>query len=214
MAKRKLRWIYPPQEEMHTIEVNDIHNIGLNGITELRPCQYGINEQGEVVKTLYCTRDGRFFVRYEDGWHEQKLNFSPCSQNYKRGSVYPIMRHFGNKRCHVLVAYAWLGPRPEGYEIDHLNGDKLNWSADNLEYVTREENRRRSKILKRLRKMAIDPKWVYIRNLKGLYKLTAHALEEFFTLLEARMLNDDSQLTIEAINEHIAETLDICYTTI
>lgn len=205
--KSKLRWEYPPQEEMHTIAVNDIHNIGLNGITELRPCQYGINEQGEVVKTLYCSRDGRFYVRYEDGWHELKAHFSPGMQNRKGGSDYPIMRHFGSRLCHHLMAYAWPGARPQGYEIDHLNGDKLNWSADNLEYVTPEENIRRAKIMKRLRKMAIDPKWIFIRNLKGIYQLTPEQFEHFIASLRLAFRSDDP-LTIANINIEISILLD------
>ena len=55
------------------------------------------------------------------------------------------------------MALTWIGPRPQGYEIDHLNGDILNWSADNLQYVTPEENRRRAVILRELRANGTDP---------------------------------------------------------
>ena len=208
----KLTWEFPPLSQIHEEQIFiDPKSLQLLPVPiVVRNCLHGYDEQGNLRKILYCTRDGRFYVRYEDGWHELKAHFSPGMQNHKGGSDYPIMRNFGSRLCHHLMAYAWLGARPQGYEIDHLNGDKLNWSADNLQYVTPEENIRRAKIMRRLRKMALDPKWVYIRNLKGLYKLTAHALDEFFTLLEARMLNDDSPLSIEAINEHIAETLDTC----
>jgi hypothetical protein len=41
---------------------------------------------------------------------------------------------------HHLVAYAFLGPRREGCEIDHFDRNKLNNKADNLRYVTRSEN--------------------------------------------------------------------------
>lgn len=41
---------------------------------------------------------------------------------------------------HALVAAAFLGPRPEGHQINHKNGDKLNPGADNLEYCTQSEN--------------------------------------------------------------------------
>lgn len=43
---------------------------------------------------------------------------------------------------HVLVAEAFLGPRPLGHEINHKSGVKTDASVDNLEYVTPEENRR------------------------------------------------------------------------
>ena len=43
-------------------------------------------------------------------------------------------------------------------EIDHLNGDKLNWNLDNLQEVTPAENRKRAKILRVLRSIGRDPK--------------------------------------------------------
>lgn len=45
---------------------------------------------------------------------------------------------------HALVALAFLGSRPEGFYIDHKDGDKTNCRADNLEYVTDMENYRRA----------------------------------------------------------------------
>lgn len=44
---------------------------------------------------------------------------------------------------HEIVALAFHGPRPEGYYIDHINKDKSDCSADNLEYVTRSESAKR-----------------------------------------------------------------------
>jgi hypothetical protein len=41
---------------------------------------------------------------------------------------------------HTLVAAAFIGPRPDGYEINHKDGHKLNNRADNLEYVTKSGN--------------------------------------------------------------------------
>jgi len=41
---------------------------------------------------------------------------------------------------HHLVAYAFLGPRPEGLQIDHIDRNKLNNKADNLRYCTRSKN--------------------------------------------------------------------------
>ena len=43
-------------------------------------------------------------------------------------------------------------------EIDHLNGDRCDCSADNLEYVTPAENRKRAKLLRVLRSIGRDPK--------------------------------------------------------
>jgi hypothetical protein len=41
---------------------------------------------------------------------------------------------------HSLVAIAFIGPRPMGYEVNHINGIKSDNRPENLEYVTREEN--------------------------------------------------------------------------
>jgi len=41
---------------------------------------------------------------------------------------------------HVIVAAAFIGPRPDGLEINHIDGDKTNNRPGNLEYVTRREN--------------------------------------------------------------------------
>lgn len=41
---------------------------------------------------------------------------------------------------HQLVCEAFWGPRPEGYTVDHLDGDRLNNRAENLEWCSRAEN--------------------------------------------------------------------------
>ena len=41
---------------------------------------------------------------------------------------------------HSLVAMAFIGPVPGGHEINHIDGDRANSVASNLEYVTRGQN--------------------------------------------------------------------------
>lgn len=43
-------------------------------------------------------------------------------------------------KVHSLVAQAFLGPRPDGYTIDHLDGDKSNNTPGNLQYVPQAVN--------------------------------------------------------------------------
>ena len=143
-------------------------------------------------KPLYCSREGKFYSVHnrlragasylcsatDDGWilREVKPNFSPAMRtpgrhcfNGKRGCVYPIMRQYDKQMCHKLVALTWIGPRPEGMEIDHLNGDILNWSADNLEYVTPAENRKRARLLQVLRSIGRDPKQMSREELLAIF---------------------------------------------
>ena len=69
----------------------------------------------------------------------------------------------------MLMALTWIGPRPEGYEVDHINGDMLDWSADNLEYVTPKENIKRAKLLRVLRSIGRDPKQMSREELLSIF---------------------------------------------
>jgi hypothetical protein len=41
---------------------------------------------------------------------------------------------------HAVVAEAFLGPRPSGHEINHIDGDKTHNDRSNLEYVSHAAN--------------------------------------------------------------------------
>jgi hypothetical protein len=56
------------------------------------------------------------------------------------------MRYEGKRKSYKrarLVCETFHGAPPEGAETDHKDGDKTNDHADNLEWVTRQENIRR-----------------------------------------------------------------------
>lgn len=44
------------------------------------------------------------------------------------------------KYVHAIVAEHFLGKRPEGLVIDHIDGNSFNNRVDNLRYVTQKEN--------------------------------------------------------------------------
>lgn len=51
---------------------------------------------------------------------------------------------FRSASLHGAVAAAFIGPRPSGHVIDHVDGDKHNNAVSNLQYVTPAENTRRA----------------------------------------------------------------------
>ena len=108
-------------------------------------------------KILYCSDQGTFFSAKG---RELKPHFNSAmrTRKYTHGGAYPTMVHFANRLCHHLVWETFVGPRIKGLEIDHINGDKLNWSLTNLQEVTPAENRKRAKILRILRSNGLDPK--------------------------------------------------------
>ncbi len=58
----------------------------------------------------------------------------------KKGKSYNYM-------VHRLVARYFIGPCPEGHQVNHVDGNKLNNNAGNLKYVTQYENMRHARDL-------------------------------------------------------------------
>ena len=193
----------------------------------LRPCVQGMDEYGVTVKYLYCTRDGRFFVRGKDGWNEVKpadnymYRSIPQKASHNGTSGCPRMVHFNNMTCHRCVAFAWLDVPQDvklqmigvdaltKWEVDHLNTDHKNWTADNLQWVTTDENRRRAKIARRMRQIGLDPKLLTPTLCKGIYTLPEDMIEPFISTCSEIFGKDPSPLTAEAIRLDVAQVLDI-----
>lgn len=72
--------------------------------------------------------------RYKDGILRGSNN-----QGYR---VVNLVKDGKKKSCqvHVLVAAAFIGPRPEGMDVCHGDGNPSNNRLDNLRYGTRSEN--------------------------------------------------------------------------
>ena len=135
-----------------------------------------------TIKPLYCSQDGRFFsVRNmqitDEGciMHELKAAFNPAKRarhqntSVHHGIAYPSMSHFRNRLCHHLIWETFVGPRTKGMEIDHVNGNIIDWSLANLEEVTPAENRKRAKILRAMRKAGTDPTTIPQSRLKAIF---------------------------------------------
>lgn len=44
------------------------------------------------------------------------------------------------RTVHRLIALTWIGPEPNGMQVNHKNGNTTDNSVGNLEYVTPKEN--------------------------------------------------------------------------
>ena len=62
------------------------------------------------------------------------------SQDYPSVALYRPSQQAHTRCVHQLVALAFHGPRPEGLETRHLDGNKLNNTPENLAYGTHAEN--------------------------------------------------------------------------
>lgn len=70
--------------------------------------------------------------------------------SYHKGYPHVTLCKFSNPpkrfRVHVLVALTFMGPRPTGKDINHINGVKTDNRPCNLEYVTRQYNLQHAKV--------------------------------------------------------------------
>lgn len=89
-----------------------------------------------------------------DGGHVRRIAGGPGARpghilRTKLRSGYPAIslssggspRRGRDHHVHSLVAAAFIGPCPAGYEVNHKNGIKTDNRRGNLEYVTKSENR-------------------------------------------------------------------------
>lgn len=88
----------------------------------------------------YATKDGRIFNM------SKKIEM----RQEKTGDYYRITTQYNLKGKHFLVHRmiweAFNGEIPDGYDIDHLDGNPSNNALDNLEMVTHQENIKRRKM--------------------------------------------------------------------
>lgn len=93
------------------IRQNKLQYKGLNGIT--------YNYEEKILEPIT--------------WQSRYLRIDLI--NNKKNKKYRL-----NTYIHKLVAEYFIGERPEGYVIDHIDGNYLNNRVDNLRYVTQKEN--------------------------------------------------------------------------
>ena len=102
--------------------------------------RYEVSNMGRVRSN--CCNNGRK-LRYLlkpcpclKGYYSVKL----CGKESETGRVYVSC-----KQVHRLVAHAFLGECPQGYVVDHINGDPSDNRKSNLRLCTHTENIHNSK---------------------------------------------------------------------
>ena len=108
----------------------------------------------------------------------------------------------------VYLAWSKEGAIPEGYEIDHLNGITTDNCINNLDAVSKCENRRRAKLARCMRKIGLQPKWLYHSILRGLYSLPTEQAELVINRFRFEAGTSDDAITIGRINSTFAFLLD------
>ena len=97
---------------------------------------YQVSNLGRVksLEKQYVNSLGRTITRKEN-----LLSLKPTNRN----RVKVVLFKDNNRKyidVHILVALAFIGERPEGYDVCHKDGNPSNNNVNNLRYDTRSEN--------------------------------------------------------------------------
>jgi len=112
---------------------------------------------------VWCSLSGAMYVIEGKSFSRRTVSGLKPQKNYGRrtrngcpiGHCYPHFQYRGvNYYAHKVMALSWIGARPQGWQIDHLNGDICNWTITNIRIVTEAENNRCAVILRARRFIA------------------------------------------------------------
>jgi hypothetical protein len=78
-------------------------------------------------------------LSYRNSWQPNLLSSSLDPHGYFKVTLYRDKGHY-IRYVYYLVLTTFVGPRPEGYQCNHKDGDRNNNTLDNLEWVTPLDN--------------------------------------------------------------------------
>jgi len=98
------------------------------------------NEIWKPIPSLNNMYEASNFGRFRNAITKRTLKQFENKNGYMTLQARPQKYQVINIRVHRAVAEAFLGKCPEGYVVNHKDGNKHNNKIENLEYVTPSEN--------------------------------------------------------------------------
>lgn len=149
---------------------------------------YEVNEDGRIFRNVKSKKQSKIIVDYHHSKSGYCFTFVCIKGRVQR---VPIAR---------VVAECWLGKKPEGYEIDHINRNSQDNYYKNLRYVTKSEqmkNRDHSNISERGKKNLAE----YRQKIMKPVELVKDGEKKFFEsqTAAARFIADEFNKKVEHI---------------
>lgn len=88
---------------------------------------YEVNDNGTIIRNVKSKRRLKCFKKS----HNSSTEYW-CTQVNLKGHIRKVF-------LHRVVAECWIGPKPEGMQVDHIDRNSLNNDYRNLRYVTKSE---------------------------------------------------------------------------
>lgn len=103
---------------------------------------FQVSNMGNVQRIAHCDQ------------YRRKANLGPATFKPNKRGYWEVMLGRPKFRrlylVHRVVMLAFVGPCPEGLQVNHINGDKRDNRLVNLEYVTGSENMRHASAMGKL----------------------------------------------------------------
>lgn len=84
------------------------------------------------------SEEGDLFVKKKNGMVVRKA-IRLDKDGYPRSTLFKESKRW-DATIHILMAITFIGEIPEGYEVNHIDGNKLNTHYSNFEIIPKKEN--------------------------------------------------------------------------
>lgn len=126
---------------------------------------YEINSNGTILRNVKSKKQLKIKIDYH---HSLKGYY--CSFCRIKGQCKRLM-------IHKLVAECWLGDKPEGLQVDHIDRNSLNNDYRNLRYVTHSEQMKNRVLSNRILKQATANCMAWVKTISKPVKVNSQLFE-------------------------------------